>query len=144
MSTNKKYLGKTLNFEYPSFLKIKSEEPQWSAVGPKGQSSMYVLIDPPRAVADACRAAITNPRFQNAPGLIVEVIREGDFLSQSGITGCERLSRITNPAMEIFWAWGILGQTGSGQTVVIEMRVANAEWLEGIPWTETVHSIAIN
>jgi hypothetical protein len=130
------YRGKTLVLQYPSFLKVKSPEPVWSALSAGGTSSAIVCICPPPATAEAFSRLIRNPNFTRVPD--ATIIREGSIITANGINGYERLSKVRDTI-----GWMIDGKTVNDTPINIQLWASPGDWQDGTMWEQFIDSIAV-
>jgi len=136
------YKGSSLSLLYPSFLKVKSVEPYWTAMGPKSTCPVYVLVDPDETIAKAHSSIIYVNNSNKFAALKTDVMRKGNVNTRNGLIGYEQLIKTTNPIGEEFWTWVIDGQIGTHK-VIIHIDVPAAKWCDGEIWSEFVNSIQI-
>jgi len=130
-----KYEGKVLRLIYPGLLKIKSEEPWW-ALGRGKKASVMIELNPIESRAEAFARMIRSPFFNKTPGAFIE--REGDFATNNGIKGYERVSRMSETM-----AWAIDGKFREREAMIIQIWTVKSEWHDGKLWRELLDSIEI-
>ena len=136
------YKGSTLYLLHPSFLKVKSVEPYWTALGPKSTCPVYVLVDPDETIAKSHSSIIYENYSNKFADLNVVVARKGNINAPNGLMGYEQLIKTTNPIGEEFWMWIIDGYIGTHK-VIIHIDVPAAKWGDGEVWGKLVNSIQI-
>lgn len=142
MKTNT-YDGKNLRLTYPSFLKVKSVEPQWAAIGPKQASSVCVQIDADQAIVEAYSEMLQSSNYRGGLGLQAEIVREGKFKTSHGLNGFERVVKLVNGIGQVFWGWGAVCLTPNEHSVVIDIRVPDENWQNGKVWQDLIDSMEI-
>jgi len=129
----KEYRGNILRLRYPSFLRVESEEPEWSAFASKNRAAVVIRVNPEPADAESFARLIRNPHFPR------ELIRrEGRFVSANGIEGHERIADHT-----VNVAWDIDGKFRNRYILNIGMWASTGDWHDGTIWGDMVNSIDI-
>jgi len=136
------YQGSSLCLLYPSFLKVKSVEPYWTAMGPKMTCPVYVLVDPDETIVKGF-SSVTHDDYSNIMAAFnTAVMRKGNVNTRNGLVGYEQLTKTINPIGEEFWMWIIDGHIGKHK-VVVRIDAPVARWGNGKAWNELVNSIQI-
>jgi hypothetical protein len=129
------YEGKALRLKYPGLLKIKSEEPWW-ALARGNKASVMIELNPIESKATAFSRMIRSPHFTKTPDALIE--REGEFATDMGIRGHERVSRMLETM-----AWNIDGKFQDRDVLIIQIWTHHNEWQDGKIWRELLDSIEI-
>ena len=132
----KQHDGQHLRLTYPAFLKVKMDEPKWSAFAPKQTGAITILLDPPAPLAEAFQRLLKNPDFTRVPG--ASIVREGPFASSHGLEGWERVTELNE-----IMGWMIEGKLGKSRAVNIQIWSTKSVWGDGSAWKELVNSIEL-
>ena len=132
-TTFTEYKGKVLSLRYPSFLKIKAQEPQWYAAGSRRKAGVMIEVNPSESAIEAFGRMIRSPLFSNTPG--ASIVREGKFCTANGIVGHERVTRMLETR-----GWGIDGKFKE-RDIIIQIWTADSEWHDGRIWLDMLNSV---
>ncbi len=128
------YEGTALRLRYPSFLKIKAQEPQWYAAGSRRKAGVMIEVNPSESAIEAFSRMIRSPFFTNAPGASIE--REGSFSTSNGIVGHERVTRLLETM-----AWAVDAKFKERDIIIIQIWTTHSEWHDGRIWLDMLNSI---
>ena len=131
----KEYEGKVLRLKYPGLLKIKTEEPWWALARGK-KASVMIEINPIKSRTEAFARMIRDPFFSKTPGAFIE--RGGDFTTNNGIIGYERVSRMSETM-----AWAVDGRYLEKDLILIQIWTTHSEWHDGRIWRDLIDSIKV-
>lgn len=127
--------GKVLRLRYPSFLKLKTEDP-WYAKRPRHHAQVLIQVNPPASAARAFARMIRSPYFAATPG--ASIVREGNFSTVNGIKGHERVTKMAKTM-----AWSVDGKFKERDVVAIQISLATEEWHDGSIWQDLLNSIEV-
>lgn len=138
----KQYDGHILRLEYPAFLTLDKEEPEWYAVGPNARTTVLLSVDPEPALAEGFAHMIRNPFFTRSGGAKID--REGHFRTAKGIEGYERVTRLVNPLGVVETrGWLVEGRFRGGHLLNIQITTVEQDWYDGTIWKAFLSSIEV-
>jgi hypothetical protein len=134
-TTFTEFEGRVLRLRYPSFLKLKTEDP-WYAKGARRYAQVLIHVSPPQSTAEAFAHMIRSPNFAATPG--ASILRDGSFSTTKGIKGHERVTKMPETM-----GWFVDGKFRNRDAVTIQISVASVEWHDGSIWLDLLNSIEI-